>query len=145
MISEPTLDDVDGLAALFDAYRRFYGRAGDVSSARRYVQDRLTGPTRFFVDREGDTVRGFVHLLPSFDTLAMSPMWILEDLFVDPGARGVGIGAALIAHAEQFARKTGASRMTLSTAHTNSPAQRLYERNGWVIDKEFRYYHREVC
>lgn len=135
---------MDGLAALFDAYRRFYGRAGDVASARQYVQDRLTGPTRFFVDLNGDTMRGFVHLLPSFDTLAMSPMWILEDLFVDPGARRAGIGAALLAHAEQFARETGASRMTLSTAHANTPAQRLYERHGWILDNEFRYYHRPL-
>lgn len=145
MIFEPTVEDVDALAYLFDAYRRFYGRAGDVRSARRYVQERLAdGPTRFFGDREGDAVRGFVHLLPSFDTLAMSPMWILEDLFVEPGARGAGIGAALLTHAEQFAHETGASRLTLSTAHTNVSAQRLYERHGWVLDSEFRYYHRAL-
>jgi ribosomal protein S18 acetylase RimI-like enzyme len=116
-----------------------------VEGARRYVQERLTdGPTRFFVDREGEAVRGFVHLLPSFDTLAMRPMWILEDLFVVPSARGAGIGAALLLRAEQFAHETGASRLTLSTAHTNIPAQRLYERLGWVLDSEFRYYHRTL-
>ena len=145
MISEPAVDDVDGLAYLFDAYRRFYGRSADVVSARRYVQERLTdGPTRFFVDREGEVVRGFVHLLPSFDTLAMRAMWILEDLFVEPSARGEGIGAALLTHAEQFARETGASRLTLATAHTNTHAQRLYERHGWVLDNEFRSYHRSL-
>ena len=89
--------DVPQLAALFDAYRQFYGRAGDAGAARRYVGERLAGPTRFFVDREGEQLRGFVHLLPSFDTLAMRPMWILEDLFVisrcaaaAPGARSCG-------------------------------------------------------
>lgn len=143
VISEPTLKDVDVLAQLFDAYRRFYGRVGDLEGARRYVEQRLTeGPTRFFIEREGELVRGFVHILPSFDTLAMRPMWILEDLFVDSSARGMGIGAALLLHAEEFAREAGASRLTLSTAHTNITAQRLYQRNGWVIDDEFRYYHR---
>lgn len=134
--------DVPQLAALFDAYRQFYGRAGDAGAARRYVGERLAGPTRFFVDREGEQLRGFVHLLPSFDTLAMRPMWILEDLFVDPAVRGSGAGSALLRHAETFAREDGASRLTLSTAHTNETAQRLYERHGWVLDREFRYYHR---
>ncbi len=143
MISEPTLEDVDKLAQLFDAYRRFYERAGDLEGARRYVRERLRdGPTRFFIHREDAAIRGFVHLLPSFDTLAMRPMWNLEDLFVEPSARGMGIGAALLAHAEQFARAAGASRLTLSTAHTNTAAQRLYERSGWLLDREFRYYHR---
>jgi ribosomal protein S18 acetylase RimI-like enzyme len=145
VLSEAAVDDVEGLADLFDAYRRFYGRSADVTSARCYVQERLTdGPTRFFVERKEREVRGFVHLLPSFDTLAMRPMWILEDLFVEPSARGEGIGAALLTHAEQFAREAGASRLTLSTAHTNVVAQRLYERHGWVLDTEFRHYHRSL-
>ncbi len=142
MIRAANASDADRLGALFDAYRRFYGRAGDLDAARRYVGEQLGGPTRFFVDDGGARLRGFVHLLPSFDTLAMRPMWILEDLFVDPAARRAGAGAALLQFAEAFARREGASRLTLSTAHTNAAAQRLYERLGWVLDEDFRYYHR---
>lgn len=145
LISEPSVEDVDVLALLFDKYRRFYGRAGDVDGARQYVKERLTfGPTRFFVEREGGPMRGFVHLLPSFDTLAMRSMWIVEDLFVDAGARRLGIATALLTHAEQYASATGASRMTLSTAHTNRSAQRLYERLGWSLDIDFRYYQKTL-
>ena len=142
MIRAATVGDVERLGALFDAYRRFYQRDGDAAAARRYVAERLDGPTRFFVDDDGETVRAFVHLLPSFDTLAMRPAWILEDLFVDPPARRTGAGEALLRFAERFARDGGASRLTLSTAHTNRIAQRLYERLGWVLDQDFRYYHR---
>ncbi|HEX3549504.1 MAG TPA: GNAT family N-acetyltransferase [Candidatus Elarobacter sp.] len=142
MIREATVDDVERLGAMFDAYRRFYGRDGDVGAATRYVRERLNGPTRFFVGDESGTLRGFVHLLPSFDTLGMRPMWILEDLFVEPAVRRSGVGEALLRHAEEFARERGASRLTLSTAHTNATAQRLYERLGWVRDEDFRYYHR---
>ena len=72
----------------------------------------------------------------------MKPMWILEDLYVQPECRRSGVGAALIGHAENFARANAASKLTLSTAHTNQQAQRLYERQGWVLETEFRYYHR---
>lgn len=142
VIREATVDDSERLGELFDAYRRFYGRGADIGGATRYVRERLDGPTRFFIEHDGAAMRGFVHLLPSFDTLGMRPMWILEDLFVEPAARRSGVGSALLRHAEWFARETGASRLTLSTAHTNTTAQRLYEAHGWVVDQEFRYYHR---
>ena|SRR5579884_1031867 len=142
-IKAAELGDAETLGELFDAYRRFYGRPAAPSAARRYVEERITnGPTRFFLSRAEGRTTGFVHLLPSFDTLKMAPMWLLEDLYVIPSARLSGTGTALLRHAEAFARETGASRLTLSTAHDNHRAQRLYERNGWVLDTEFRYYHR---
>jgi GNAT superfamily N-acetyltransferase len=144
MIRDAAPADVPELAALFDAYRRFYERAGDLVAAARYVAERLNGPTRFFVAVVDGAIIGFVHLLPTFDTLGMRPAWTLEDLYVDPAARRTGVGAALLQFAEGFARESGASRLTLSTAHTNTSAQRLYERNGWVLDEDFRCYHRRL-
>jgi len=38
-------------------------------------------------------------------------------------------------------RSAGAVRLTLSTAHTNLPAQSLYEATGWLRDEIFRSYH----
>ena len=143
MVRDAQPDDLDGLAVLFDAYRSFYGREGDLEGARRFVGDRLAGgETRFFVAVADARLCAFVHLLPAFDTLAMRPMWILEDLFVEPAARRGGIGGALLVYAEAFARLSGAARLTVSTAHTNHAAQRLYARHGWVLDQDFRYYHR---
>jgi ribosomal protein S18 acetylase RimI-like enzyme len=143
VITEAMSEDVDALAVLFDAYRQFYRRSADLRGARSYVEERVVqGPTRFFVSREDTHIDGFVHLLPSFDTLAMKPMYILEDLYVEPKVRRSGVATALIRHAENFARANAASKLTLSTAHTNQQARRLYERQGWVLEKEFRYYHR---
>lgn len=143
MITEAVPADVDDLSKLFDAYRQFYHCSADLGSAQSYVKERIAqGPTRFFVSRDRVEINGFVHLLPSFDTMAMKPMWVLEDAYVAPRSRCLGIGAALIRFAENIARATGASRLTLSTAHTNHRAQRVYERQGWVLDTKFRYYHR---
>jgi ribosomal protein S18 acetylase RimI-like enzyme len=137
--------DVEVLATLFEAYRAFYRRAPDPDAARSFVAERVAaGDTRFFLARAGREVVGFVHLVPSFDTLAMSPMWLLEDLFVLPERRRRGVGDALLRHAESFARASGASRLTLSTAHTNRVAQRRYEASGYRHDEEFRTYHRSL-
>jgi ribosomal protein S18 acetylase RimI-like enzyme len=34
----------------------------------------------------------------------------------------------------------GAVRLVLSTAHTNTAAQALYESDGWVLDRDYRTY-----
>ena len=49
--------------------------------------------------------------------------------------------SALLREAAELARAMGAVGMSLSTAHTNLPAQRLYESLGWQRDEQFREYN----
>jgi GNAT superfamily N-acetyltransferase len=114
------LDDLDALAPLFDAYRRFYGQPSDLDGA----------------------IVGFTQLYPSFSSVSMKRLWVLNDLFVTPDARKSGAGRALLERAERWAAETGAKGLTLSTQLTNLGAQRLYEACGWTKDDEFVHYHR---
>jgi ribosomal protein S18 acetylase RimI-like enzyme len=146
-ITSAAAGDAKELGRLFDAYRVFYERAPDMAGAEAFVARQIAeGVTRFFVAREseGGPIAGFVHLTPGIATLAMRPMWYLEDLFVDPSARRQGIGQALMLHAEQFARAAGAERLTLSTAVDNHTAQALYRKSGYVRDDHFWYFHRAL-
>jgi GNAT superfamily N-acetyltransferase len=52
----------------------------------------------------------------------------LQDLFVVPGARGLGAGRALIEAVEQAARAHGASRVHWLTKEDNHTARALYDR-----------------
>ncbi len=138
-------DDLDQLSALFDAYLVFYERSSDREGARAFLAERVAhGRTRFFLARIDGRVAGFAHLLPSYDTLGMTNAWILEDLFVDAASRRRGVAGALLEHAAAFARETGATRISLTTAHTNVAAQRLYEAHGYLLDTVFRAYHCDV-
>ena len=83
-----------------------------------------------------------MHLMPSTNTLAMRPIWFLEDLYVDVSARGQGVATALLSYAEEFARSTGAERLTLATAHDNLTAQHIYKKLGYVREEHFWYFHR---
>ena len=144
-ILSAVLADVPELACLFDDYRIFYKRPSDRSGSEAFVAEQLRkGVTRFFIARDTmqSTALGFVHLIPSLGTLAMRPIWYLEDLFVIPAARRQGIARALMLHAEQFARETAAERLTLSTAHDNHAAQALYRSLGYVRDEHFWQFHR---
>ena len=55
----------------------------------------------------------------------------LTALVVLPEARGRGIGRALVAWAEQWARDHGANRLVVTTALHRAEAPRFYERLGF--------------
>jgi len=136
--------DVDVIAPLFDAYRVFYKAASNFQASHNFITERLANDESvIFLARDGNNAAiGFVQLYPSFDSMQMQRLWILNDLFVDPYARTGGAGAALLAAAERFACEDDAVGLTLSTAVDNHTAQRLYERAGFVRDEAFSVYNR---
>ena len=135
--------DLDALANLFDAYRVFYRQASDVAAARAFLEERLTWrDSVIFLARLRrpaltDDAAGFAQLYPSFSSLVMQRIWIINDLFVAPAARRLGIGRMLMEHARDFAAETGAARIELSTEKTNSIAQALYRSLGFDQNDRF--------
>jgi ribosomal protein S18 acetylase RimI-like enzyme len=144
-VRRATLDDLDAVAPLFDAYREFYGLASDLAAARSYLTERLSRGESVVLVATVDggassTLAGFSQLYPSFCSLELAPILVLYDLFVHPDARGRGVATALLDAARQLGLEAGAARLELSTAHTNTAAQRLYESLGWRRDEEYLHY-----
>lgn len=132
---------VEWVVPLFDAYRQFYGQPSDLIAARQFLTERLErNESAIFVAMQEGKALGFTQLYPSFSSVSLGAIYILNDLFVSEESRHQGVGLALLKAAREFARQQGATRLSLSTAHTNAQAQRLYERDGWQQDREFLYY-----
>ena len=55
----------------------------------------------------------------------------IHDVFVDQGARGVGVATALVDAASAWLRDRGMPRVVLWTAHANQAAQRLFAARGF--------------
>lgn len=55
----------------------------------------------------------------------------LEELYVQPGRRGRGVGRALLVAAIEAARCAGATRMEVGTGENDTAARRLYESSGF--------------
>jgi ribosomal protein S18 acetylase RimI-like enzyme len=137
-----TLADLDTLAPLFDAYRRFYEQPGDVALASGYLHARLErAESVIFVARAEGADVGFCQLYPTWCSVAAARIFVLYDLFVEADARRAGIGRALMLEAQAFARAAGAVRIDLTTARTNARAQALYESLGWRRDDVYLTYN----
>jgi len=145
---EPTIvragrDELDDLAPLFDGYRQFYGQRSDLTAARGFLRDRIERDESviYLAYANGGEAAGFTQLYPSFSSVSLKPLWILNDLFVRSDVRRGGVGRALLERARRHALETGAKGLVLSTGVTNKAAQTLYESCGWLRDEEFFQYH----
>jgi ribosomal protein S18 acetylase RimI-like enzyme len=129
------LEHLEVLAGLFDAYRQFYSQEPDVPAARRFLEARLNGGDSVVLlavpEDTPETGVGFVQLYPSFSSVSMKPIWILNDLYVLPQARRAGVARSLLEAACEMARSTGAARLRLSTAKNNEAAKALYSASGY--------------
>src|SRR5208282_1436997 len=139
-VRRATSNDLDAVAPLFDAYRQFYEQPPDRAASGKFLRDRLAhDESVVFVAEEDGTAVGFTQLYPSYSSVSLGPIYVLNDLLVAPNARRHGVGEKLLEAARAFGEETGAHYLELSTAVDN-PAQRLYEACGWVTDREFLHY-----
>ncbi|MCU0541638.1 MAG: GNAT family N-acetyltransferase [Oscillatoriaceae cyanobacterium Prado104] len=135
------LENLEEVAELFDMYRVFYNQTSNLEAARHFLQERLQAKdSTIFIARDRDCGVGFTQLYPSFSSVSMKPIWILNDLFVKQSHRQQGVGKLLLGAAENYARETGAVRIILATQISNMAAQALYESLGYNKDREFYHY-----
>lgn len=144
-VKQATIDDLEHLAPLFDAYRVFYGRESNLEGAKQFLFERFEHQESiiFVVQHENEYV-GFAQLYPTFSSISMKRMWTLNDLYVVGHHRGQGIATMLLDSVKAYAIQTKAKGLSLSTATSNERAQRLYERYGFVKDNSYYYYDLNV-
>jgi ribosomal protein S18 acetylase RimI-like enzyme len=132
-----TLDDLDTLASLFDAYRQFYAQPADLACARDFLHARLSKNESiiFFAEYDG-TPAGFTQLYPLFSSVRAVRTFLLNDLFVAEHARRRGVAQALLSTAAEYGRREGAIRLELETMPDNHAAQALYRAQGWQQNDE---------
>lgn len=132
------------LADLMDQYRQFYGQASNRPAAEQFLFERMINHESVIYlaqDASSAQIVGFLQLYPSFSSVSLMPVWILNDLYVSPAARRQGVGRALIQAAIGLVRERGDKGLTLETMPDNHSAQALYESVGFQRDTHSLYYH----
>ena len=81
--------------------------------------------------------RGFALFFTSYSTFLAKPGLYLEDLFVEPDARGRGLGLALMATLAQLCVARGYGRFEWSVLDWNQPALDFYRALGAAPQDEW--------
>lgn len=116
---------------LFTAYGVFYETQFTdevIATVWALLLEPGSGVDALVAEQDG-TVLGFAHYRSHPDTFTGGRDWFLDDLYVDPDARGAGHATALIEHLADLARSAGpAGTLRWITAADNERAQRVYDR-----------------
>ncbi|GGO31585.1 GNAT family N-acetyltransferase [Micromonospora parathelypteridis] len=124
--------------ALLALHRTSWTAGSGFPSARSeemstYFTGRRKPETHLVAEQDGAIV-GYVSVEPKLPFTEAAHVYALWSLVVSAQARRLGIASALLAAAEQVALERGATKLSLRVLGSNLPAQRLYERHGYVLE-----------
>ncbi len=143
MTRRATINDLEPLSDLFNQYRVFYEKSSDIEGAKFFLKERIVNNESviFIAEVSEDKLSGFVQLYPIFSSTRMKRLWLLNDLFVKPQYRGMGISTQLMNEAQEHARITNSVGLILETAKDNVIGNHLYPNVGFILDSEHNYYY----
>lgn len=140
-IINATIAELEPLAAMFDLYRQFYRQSSDISGAKKFLSERVANnDSVIFVAKQQSEFTSFVQCYPVFTSVGMKKLWLLNDLFVKSDYRGQGISKLLIDRCKQLAIDTGAKGLMLETEKSNTIGNKLYTKEGFVLNEGSNFY-----
>lgn len=110
---------------------------GNEAMLREALFGARPGVEALIVERGGRAV-GFAIYFTSFSTFLCKPGLFLEDVFVEPEHRGVGIGKALLQRLAAIAVERGCGRFEWHVLDWNEPSIRFYESLGAKLMPEWQ-------
>ncbi|MFH0520219.1 GNAT family N-acetyltransferase [Streptomyces sp. M41] len=91
-------------------------------------------PDDYLVAELDRRIVGYIRLALATPLACNAHVRQIQGLAVCDEARGRGVGRALIRAAVEEARRRGARRLTLRVLGHNTPARKLYEAEGFVVE-----------
>jgi DNA-binding MarR family transcriptional regulator/GNAT superfamily N-acetyltransferase len=116
------------------------------------LRDRFPGRAEGWIAEVNGVPAGSVFCVPDSEEPASAsggePRARLRLLLVEPWARGLGLGARLVAQCLDFARQAGYVDIVLLTYDQLAAARRIYQAAGFTLDREHEedaFGHRMMC
>lgn len=101
------------------------------------------GDMAALVAEDSGTVVGWTHVELRRTLVGDREAQIMA-LVVDERCRGRGIGSALTAEAERWAREHGADTVRVGSRTSREGAHRFYQREGYVLSKTSHWFEKEL-
>lgn len=115
----------------------------EVEATEDRLQATLFGERRvaeaIFAEVDG-VAAGFALFFHNYSTFLAKPGLYLEDLFVKPEYRGLGVGKALLKELARIAVERGCGRFEWWVLDWNEPSIEFYKRQGAIAQDEWTVY-----
>ncbi|HEX4331453.1 MAG TPA: GNAT family N-acetyltransferase [Usitatibacter sp.] len=133
--------DATEIARLIRALAEYEKLSDQAVGTPGMIEAQLFGPrpaAEAFMALAGGRAVGFALFFTTFSTFLCKPGLYLEDLFVEPGHRGAGIGKALLRRLAALAVERSCGRFEWRVLDWNTPSIRFYESLGATVMPEWQ-------
>ncbi|HXF80777.1 MAG TPA: GNAT family N-acetyltransferase [Usitatibacter sp.] len=133
--------DAPEIARLIRALADYEKLSDQAVGTPAMIEAQLFGPrpaAEAFMALAGGRAVGFALFFTTFSTFLCKPGLYLEDLFVEPGHRGAGIGKALLRRLAALAVERSCGRFEWRVLDWNTPSIRFYESLGATLMPEWQ-------
>lgn len=142
---QATIHDLKRIVPIFDSYRAYFKQPKNPLLVERFLFEKFEHlESVIFIAEQQDEIIGFAQLYPVFSSLTLQRVWLLNDFFITEEFRDCGVGTQLFAKVKNFSLLTKSKGIELSVEHTNIQAWSFWEKQGFKLDEEFRYYFYKV-
>ena len=128
-ISPATRDDVPTILSFIRELAEYEKLLDRVSASEQKLHDTLFGPRPYaevLTGRLDGRAVGYALFFHSYSTFLARPGIYLEDVYVQPAARGRGVGKALLREVARVARDRDCGRIEWSVLNWNKPSIDFY-------------------
>lgn len=135
--------DLGTIAELIRALSRYEKLEHEVAMTEDRLAQALFGERPYaetLIAEEDDRAVGFALFFHTFSTFLAQPGIYLEDLFVVPESRGLGVGRALLERLARIAVERDCGRLEWAVLNWNRDAIRFYERLGAKPNDQWTVY-----
>ena len=142
-IRPATVQDVSLILSFIKELAYFERLSHEVVATEETLRESLFGERRVaevVIGQQGDDPAGFALFFHSFSTFLGRPGIYLEDLYVKPEFRGMGIGRAILVYLARLTKERKCGRLEWSVLNWNEPAIRLYRGIGAVPMDDWTVY-----
>ncbi len=135
------INDLEKLTPLFDDYRQHFKQTAAPDAVGAFLKQRiLNEDVKIYLAQSGDDLHGFVVLYPSFSSIGLAPIWILNDFYLKSGNNKRLMAKQLLDKISEDCKETGAIRVEVTTRKENHKLHKLYKDYGFEKDYKYDYY-----
>ena len=136
-----TIEDLELLVPAFDQYRQFYRQESQPEQVREFLKPLIEEEkSKIFLSFEEGELTGFIQLYPSFSSIGLAPIWVLNDFFIFGGSDRRQIAKGLLDAAKMLCEASKGVRVEVTTRKENHRLHKIYRDYGFEKDYKYDYY-----